>query len=35
MVKNIAVIEGDGIGIEIIAEGVRVLKNRRKIWTHF
>ncbi|MDD3766790.1 MAG: 3-isopropylmalate dehydrogenase [Eubacteriales bacterium] len=34
MVKNIAVIEGDGIGIEIIAEGVRVLKKIEEKFGH-
>ena len=34
MVKNIAVIEGDGIGVEIIAEGVRVLKKIEEKFGH-
>ena len=42
MVKNIAVIRGDGIGPEVIAEGVRVLEHVAKLdggfkfeFTHF
>lgn len=34
MVKNIAVIEGDGIGVEIIAEAVKVLKKIEEKFGH-
>lgn len=34
MIKNIAVIEGDGIGVEIIGEGIKVLKKIEEKFGH-